>query len=136
MDRSEFIKKSLILTTVGGVALNLVSCKDDSVNLELKNPIDIDLNSTPFDDLLVPGNWLLHPDENVLLVNVAGEIRAFSSVCPHQQCTRSWNYSPGVFTCTCHVSQFDSTGQFLKGPANENLKEFSVSQVDNTITVG
>jgi Rieske Fe-S protein len=135
MKRKEFIVKSG--SAVLGTALlsQLVSCGDNDVD-ELNRQISIDLDDEEFALLDTEGNWKLHPDENVLLVNVNGDIRAFSSVCPHAQCSRDWAYRPGVFTCTCHVSRFDTTGQYLSGPANANLREFPVSSNGRILTVG
>ncbi len=137
MERLEFLQKIGFLTAMGSVGINLLSCSDDDDNgLELTRQIQVDLTQTPFDLLGTEGEWVLHPDVNVLLVNVNSEIRAFSSVCPHSQCTRNWDYSPGVFTCNCHNSKFDATGAFLSGPANANLREIRVQVEENILTIG
>ena len=136
MKRSGFVKISCSFMAGSTFGLSLLSCSRDEPSPELKNPITIDLNDPEFADLAIEGEWLLHPDFNVLLVNVNEEIRAFSSVCPHQQCTRRWSYRPGVFTCGCHFSKFDSTGQYLSGPAKANLREYTVIQDGAAVTVG
>lgn len=136
MERKEFLQLTAMLSLGSTLSLNLLGCGENEESLELMEPIEVDLSSTPFTTLNIEGEWILHPDVNVLLVNVNGAIRAFSSVCPHQRCTRDWNYTPGVFTCTCHTSKFDATGQYLSGPARENLRQLSVTVDGDTLTVG
>lgn len=136
MKRKEFLQKAGMLTAAGSMGVNLISCGgDDGPGLELSKPIDVDLSLSLFEAISQEGGWMIHPDVNVLMLNVNNEIRAFSSVCPHQQCTRNWSYNPGVFICTCHDSRFDSTGQFLSGPANDNLRELSVTQEGTVVTI-
>ncbi len=135
MDRLEFLQKAGFLTATV-LAGTLISCGGDDEALELEKPIDVDLANPSYADLEIEGEWLLHPEVNVLIVNVNSDIRAFSSVCPHRQCTRDWNYSPGVFVCTCHNSRFDATGQYLSGPANANLRELSVVREGDILTIG
>lgn len=98
--------------------------------------LEVDLSLSPFDALLEENSWLLHPDEDILLLNVNGEIRAFDSRCPYQQCTSDWHYSPGIWTCGCCDSRFDSFGQYLSGPATDNMIELSVSRDENVLFIG
>lgn len=140
MNRLEFLQKAGALTALASLGVSVASCSDDddiqpSV-LGEGNQLRVDLSSGPFSSLQNTNGWVLHPDENILLVNVDSEIRAFSSVCPHSQCTRNWQYSPGVFTCTCHNSKFDTKGEFLSGPANRGLSEIVVSREDDVLTLG
>ncbi len=97
--------------------------------------ITFDLNDSPFDTLQTFDTWLLHPDENILLANVNGIIRAFTSVCTHSGCSRSWEFNNAQARCTCHSSVFDQSGSRVSGPASRSLQEFSVTQEGTTITV-
>ena len=135
-----FMKRRVFLETTGKAAvlasLGLTfSCEDDP-QPSLGDGIEIDLSTVPFSDLLEPNSWVLHPDLNVLLVNVDGEIRAFTSVCTHSRCSRNWVFGSTEATCTCHGSKFDQEGKVVQGPAGSDLEEFPVDQSGNTIIVG
>ena len=93
------------------------------------------LDSSPFDALQTEDAWVLHPDEDYLLLNVGGSIRALTSVCTHSGCARDWSFSGKEAQCTCHGSVFDQDGNVVQGPANGALQEFVVEIEDNTVTV-
>jgi Rieske Fe-S protein len=139
MDRLEFIKKAGALSALTYLGVSLESCTSEEGSIPTPtsdNPIEVDLTQAPFDALTDANGWVLHPSENILLVNAGSEIRAFSSVCPHASCARDWQYQPGVFTCTCHNSRFDTNGGYLSGPANSNLTELSVQRDGDVLTIG
>mgnify|MGYP006267183903 CR=1 FL=1 len=139
MDRLEFIKKAGALSALSYMGISLESCTNeggDAPRPTGENPIEIDLTQAPFSELNDVNGWVLHPSENILLVNAGSEIRAFSSVCPHASCARDWQYEPGVFICTCHNSRFDTNGGYLSGPANNNLAELTVERDGDILTVG
>jgi Rieske Fe-S protein len=145
MDRKTFIYKSgaaLMLTSLG---INLSGCSSEDEDLYGSqtpqpnpvmpgNTVVIDLYEEPFDVLNSNDAWLLHPDENIILVNV-GIIRAFTSVCTHSGCSRNWSRPDENFLCACHGSQFNSSGQVVDGPANRPLEEFAVQRDVNILTI-
>jgi len=134
MNRKTFIKQAGAATALTALGISLESCAEEDIQPDLSQPLVLDMSISPFDEIL-SHNWLLHPDENVLIVNWEEEIRAFTSVCTHEQCARGWVFGRGVFTCTCHTSQFDYTGAVVAGPAIKNLAEFQVSRAGNILTI-
>ncbi|PNH06546.1 putative Rieske 2Fe-2S iron-sulfur protein yhfW [Tetrabaena socialis] len=54
-----------------------------------------------------------------------GQLLKRSAICPHLGCLVEWNPNDATFDCVCHGSQFDSRGNCINGPANNNLKELS-----------
>jgi cytochrome b6-f complex iron-sulfur subunit len=73
--------------------------------------------------------------DDVVLVNVGGEYRAFTRECTHAGCALSLD--GGVLKCPCHGSQFDPlTGAVVKGPAQEPLTSVDVLVVEDKIYVG
>lgn len=134
MNRKTFIQKAGAAAALMTLGISLDSCKEDDIQPDLSEPLVLDMSASPFDEIL-SRNWLLHPDENVLIVNWEGEIRAFTSVCTHEQCARDWVFGRGVFTCTCHTSQFDYTGAVVAGPALKNLAEFQVTRSGDLLTI-
>ncbi len=81
------------------------------------------------------GGFLLISEADVMAVNVDGTtIRAFTSICTHQQCTIN-AFTNDTFMCPCHGSAFNTNGAVVQGPASQALTEFSVSQSDDTVTI-
>lgn len=137
IDRKEFLQKAGAAALLTSMGISLLSCGDD----DMPTPdigddgISFDISSGVFASLQTEDAWLLHPDENILIVNVGGSIRAFTSICTHSACTRNWVFDATLARCTCHGSEFDTNGQVITGPANRPLTEFSVSQSGNMITI-
>lgn len=136
MKRRIFIEKSGKIAALASVGL-LAACSDE----EDPQPdfsgesIEIDLSQAPFDALNQDGTWVLHPSENILLVNVAGSIRAFTSVCTHSACSRNWTFNGNEAQCTCHGSVFDNSGNVVNGPASSPLRSFDVNREGDSLTV-
>ena len=127
MKRRIFIENTGKATVLA--AIGLQSCDDEEVQPDLSKSLVIDLSQEPFDVLLTEGSWLLHPTENIIMVNFEGTIRAFTSVCTHTQCTRDWVFGTTQATCTCHGSRFNFEGRVVGGPAGSDLELFD-TQVD------
>lgn len=100
------------------------------------NTITIDLADESLSGLSQEGGWMLIRDANTLVVNADGEtIRSFTSVCTHQGCSTSWQFSNNRFECTCHGSRFDTSGSVVRGPASRDLEEFSVTKDGDFLTI-
>ncbi|WP_075351360.1 QcrA and Rieske domain-containing protein [Algoriphagus marinus] len=97
------------------------------------NTIRIDLTSQAA--LAATGGWLLVIDAQTLVVNVGGSYRALTSVCTHSACDRNWTFASSKFTCTCHGSEFDTSGNVLQGPANQPLRSFTTALNGTVLTV-
>ncbi|MEM6299994.1 MAG: Rieske (2Fe-2S) protein, partial [Bacteroidota bacterium] len=140
MTRKDFLKNvgAAALLVSLGVSLESCSSADDDEITPTPTPDDDDdtedggdesgnegitfsLSESPFDTLQTFDAWLLHPDENILLANVNGTIRAFTSVCTHSGCSRSWQFDNARARCTCHNSIFDQDGSRVSGPATRAL---------------
>jgi cytochrome b6-f complex iron-sulfur subunit len=97
------------------------------------NTIRIDLTSQAA--LAVNGGWLLVIDAQTLVVNVGGAYSALTSVCTHSSCDRNWTFASSKFTCTCHGSEFDTSGNVLQGPANQPLRSYTTGLNGTVLTV-
>jgi Rieske Fe-S protein len=143
MKRNEFVKKTGAAALLMSMGVLLNSCNDESDDISVDDSNDDDssekvtlsLSQNPFDTLQNVDGWLLHPEENILLVNVDGNIRAFTSVCTHSGCSDNWEYGSAQFKCTCHGSLFNNKGEVVKGPAATNLREFSVSVENGSVEI-
>jgi Rieske Fe-S protein len=56
----------------------------------------------------------------------SGEIRAYSTVCPHLGCGVDWNDKTQKFDCPCHGSIFDMEGRCVEGPSPRGMDELEV----------
>ncbi|MEQ8472395.1 MAG: Rieske (2Fe-2S) protein [Marinoscillum sp.] len=136
MDKREFLKQASLATILTYFGLSLESCSED----EEPDPtggtqVEVDLTVSPFTSLQQEDGWVLHPDKNILMVNVSGSISAFSSRCTHSGCTRNWSFN-GEFNCSCHGSSFDTQGNVTSGPASSPLSRVAVSRNGNLLTLG
>ena len=52
----------------------------------------------------------------------SGEVHAVSVKCPHLGCQLDWNPDEKTWDCPCHGSRFDTYGELISGPAQENLE--------------
>ena len=139
MDRKDFLRNASAATALAFFGLTIESCSSDSEDNTPQptpgNDISFDLNEAPFNRLASDGGWLLHPNENILLVNIAGNISAFSSRCTHTGCTRDWSFPDNEFRCNCHGSRFDTSGNVTVGPADSPLARRTVVRNGDTVTI-
>ena len=143
MKRIEFVKKTGAAALLISMGIGLNSCSDESDDITPNDDqdddgtsmISLDLNSTPYNVLKDEDSWLLIKDSNILVVNVGGNLRAFTSVCTHSGCNDSWSYSNSQFICSCHGSRFNNKGEVVQGPAARNLAEYSVSTNNNKLEI-
>ena len=64
---------------------------------------------------------------NVLFKKSDGTIIALSITCTHLCCTATFQTSSGEIDCPCHGSQFDDSGNVLRGPANLPLPQIELT---------
>lgn len=143
MDRKDFLKGASAATVLAMFGLSLESCSGDDSPTPNNNTggggslrVTFELTSAPYDELANNGGWLLHPSEDILMVNVGGTISAFSSRCTHTGCTRDWTFPNNNFRCNCHGSIFDTFGSVVSGPASSSLLGMNVTREGNTVTIG
>ena len=63
--------------------------------------------------------WVLERD---------GELKAFSTVCPHLGCAIEYDEEASAFRCPCHRSEFDLDGTPVEGPSPRGLDTLEVKQ--------
>jgi Rieske Fe-S protein len=57
----------------------------------------------------------------------AGDLRAFSAVCTHLNCTVQYRPDIGHIWCACHNGHFDLNGQNIAGPPPRPLDAYVVN---------
>ena len=60
------------------------------------------------------------------VVEIDGELHAFSSVCPHLGCAVEWSAEMSKFKCPCHRSAFAVDGTAEEGPAPRPLDALAI----------
>lgn len=71
----------------------------------------------------------------ILVRTPAGELRAFSAVCTHLNCTVQYRSDLTQIWCACHNGHYDLNGKNVAGPPPRPLEPFSVNVRGNQIVV-
>ena len=74
-------------------------------------------------------------DARGYLVNVDGEILAFSEVCTHLGCRVPFVDENDRFECPCHGSKFTRAGDYIEGPAPRGMDGYATEVVDGVIEI-
>lgn len=64
-----------------------------------------------------------------------GQLKVFSTVCPHLGCGVPWNSSRQQFLCPCHGSVFAPDGARVSGPTPRGLDSLESSVQDGRLMV-
>jgi Rieske Fe-S protein len=72
----------------------------------------------------------------ILVRTPAGELRAFTAVCTHLNCTVQYREDLRHIWCACHNGHFDpATGRNIAGPPPRPLEQYTVNLRGDTIVV-
>jgi Rieske Fe-S protein len=71
----------------------------------------------------------------ILVRTPAGELKAFSAVCTHLNCTVQYRADLSHIWCACHNGHFDLNGQNIAGPPPRPLEAYVVNARGNQIVV-
>lgn len=87
-------------------------------------------------DVPVEGGVIVDDPAVVVTQPADGEIKAFTSICPHQGCPVS-EVVANEIRCPCHGSLFSAVdGSVIQGPAIEALAAAPVTVADGEIYIG
>lgn len=148
LNRRDFLKVASMATGVTAFATTSMGCDADpngnntnnnnnttsgiSVN---GNTITLDLTKSDTKSALsLAGGFLLISDAKVMVVNVNGTLKAFTSVCTHNGCTVS-GFSSNQIVCPCHGSKFDIEGKVVSGPATKALIAYATTKNGDIVTI-
>lgn len=59
---------------------------------------------------------------------------ALTANCTHDACTVD-EYQSGTYECSCHGSQFSTSGAVVRGPATRALRSYSATYAAPTLTI-
>lgn len=71
----------------------------------------------------------------ILVRTPTGELRAFSAVCTHLDCTVQYRDDVSHIWCACHNGHFDLAGRNISGPPPSPLVQFEVHERGDAIVV-
>jgi Rieske Fe-S protein len=71
----------------------------------------------------------------ILVRTPAGELRAFSAVCTHLNCTVQYRQDVSRIWCACHNGHFDLNGQNVAGPPPKPLETYAVNVRGSQIVI-
>lgn len=63
----------------------------------------------------------------ILVRTPEGELRAFSAVCTHLECTVQYKGDTSQIWCACHNGTYDLSGNVASGPPPRPLESFTVA---------
>jgi menaquinol-cytochrome c reductase iron-sulfur subunit len=69
------------------------------------------------------------------VVELGGELVAFSTVCPHLGCAIDYDPQVGKFKCPCHRSWFSLAGEVEEGPSPRALDRLEVKSEDKLVAI-
>jgi cytochrome b6-f complex iron-sulfur subunit len=62
----------------------------------------------------------------ILIRTASGDLRAFSAVCTHLQCTVQYRKDMGLIWCACHNGKYDLNGRNISGPPPRPLEAYKL----------
>jgi Rieske Fe-S protein len=71
----------------------------------------------------------------ILIRTARGELRAFSAICTHLNCTVQYRPDLARIWCACHNGHYDLNGRNIQGPPPRPLEMFAVNVRNDEIVV-
>jgi nitrite reductase/ring-hydroxylating ferredoxin subunit len=124
MKRRDVLKAGAVTGALAVVGISVTSCANETA-------VTMSADSITTADIPIGGGVVVAEPPVVLTQPTAGEINAFTSICPHQGCKVSEVSNNEIF-CPCHGSKFSALdGSVIQGPATEGLAA-AAAAVDGT----
>lgn len=71
----------------------------------------------------------------ILINTPQGELKAFSAVCTHLNCTVQYDKSDSLIWCACHNGKYDLSGRVISGPPPRPLEAYQVNVRGDEVVV-
>jgi cytochrome b6-f complex iron-sulfur subunit len=126
--RREFVA-NLVLSFAGTLGLGGVAVRFLQYLYPVVLPEQvIEVPAVRRDQVPANGGMIVNlPTGHVALVDVDGDVRAFSAVCTHLGCIVRWEPTEHhALYCACHGGMFDRNGQVVGGPPPRPLPSYPV----------
>ncbi len=124
MKRRDVLKAGAVTGALAVVGVSVSACANETA-------VTMSVDSIEVADIPIGGGVIVSEPPVVITQPNAGEVKAFTSICPHQGCKVS-EVSNNEIYCPCHGSKFSALdGSVIQGPATEGLAAAAVA-VDGT----
>lgn len=135
MKRRDVLKAGAVTGALIATGVTLSACASDSASDSASENEDasaaVAVGSIALADIPVGGGVVVADPPVVVTQPTAGDVKAFTAICPHQGCLVR-DVSNNEILCACHGSKFSALdGSVIQGPAVEGLSAAAVS-VDGT----
>ena len=129
MNRRDVLKAGAVTGAIAVVGVAVSSCANETA-------VTMSADSISLADIPVGGGVVVSEPPVVVTQPAAGEVKAFTSICPHQGCKVS-DVSNNEIFCPCHGSIFSALdGSVIQGPATEGLAAAAVSLNGTKVSFG
>jgi cytochrome b6-f complex iron-sulfur subunit len=134
MERKDFIQKfaiggSILLTPP---VLFSACSKDD--DMDDPGEIKLDLTHASNAALQTVGGFIY--TGNIIVIRTGtNAYMALSKICTHEGFTVTYNHNNNHIICNNHGSVFTTSGTVVNGPAQTNLRTYSVTVDGNTLII-
>ncbi len=140
MKRRDVLKAGAVTGALVATGVTLSACASEvaseSTSEGTSGDVAVAAGSIALADIPVGGGVVIADPPVVVTQPAAGEVKAFTSICPHQGCKVS-DVSNNEILCACHGSKFSALdGSVIQGPAVEGLAAAAVSVDGTTVSFG
>jgi len=134
IDRRDFLVKLGIGAVGVGVINCLGGCKKSAADAPTNVNFTIDLGASSNAALLTAGGSIYQ--NNIIIARTStNTFLAVYQSCPHEGVRVDYELGNNDFYCNAHGSRFSSSGALVSGPAKSGLKQYSVTQSGNILTI-
>ncbi len=125
MKRRDILKAGAVTGVLAVTGVTVSACANETATTTSTESTSA--NSISLADIPVGGGVVVAEPPVVVTQPTAGEVKAFSSICPHQGCKVN-DVSNNKIFCPCHGSIFSALdGSVIQGPATRGLSVAAVS---------
>ena len=129
MKRRDVLKAGAVTGALAVVGVSVSSCASETA-------VEMSADSISLADIPIGGGLVVAEPPVVLTQPTEGEVKAFTSICPHQGCKVSEVSNNEIF-CPCHGSKFSALdGSVIQGPATEGLAAAAVALDGTKVSFG
>lgn len=136
MDRKEFLEKMALGTGAVLVVACFPGCSNKSASTEpaTKGQVFIDLNNPKYKSIIAAGGFIYH--KGMVIAHLDdGSYVAVKNKCTHAGGRLEYHSDQKWFHCVNHGAKFNTKGEVLKGPAQDNLKVYDVVVEGNKLII-
>lgn len=127
MKRRDVLKAGAVTGALIATGVTLSACASDRASESEDASAAVAVGSIALADIPVGGGVVVAEPPVVVTQPTAGDVKAFTAICPHQGCMVS-DVSNNEIFCACHGSKFSALdGSVIQGPAVEGLSAAAVS---------